>query len=226
MGASVKAFCFDMDGTLLDTEIIWVEVVEAFVRERLPAFNRDDALRVVYGRSWRDVYRDVVGLLPDLGMTIEDLLAVMDPMYHDRFRSRDVRIYSSIGLLKRLARESAVCVVSGSTREAVEEGIALMGIGADIRFALSCADYGPGKPDPTCYRLAMSRLGMPAGAGVAFEDSSAGVRAARSAGLRCVALAKPGAPRQDWSPADLVVADLADPAVERFLWDGSAGGWP
>ena len=42
-----------------------------------------------------------------------------------------------------------------------------------------------------------------------FEDSAAGVRAARAAGMSCVALARPGAPRQDVASADLVLDDLA-----------------
>jgi len=218
------AFCFDMDGTLLDTEIVWVEVVEAFMKERLPEYTRTEALRIVYGRSCRDVYRDMIERLSGSRLTIEALEAHLDLRYRDLLKRRDVRIPGSIALLKRLAREHAVCVVSGSTRDAVEQGVGLMGIGPDIRFALSCEDYGPGKPDPTCYRLAMERLGMPACEGVAFEDSTAGVQAARAAGLRCVALAKPGVPAQDGSAADLVVADLSDPAVERFLSDGTAAG--
>jgi HAD superfamily hydrolase (TIGR01509 family) len=42
------------------------------------------------------------------------------------------------------------------------------------------------KPDPAAYLLALARLGVPAGACVAFEDSDVGVASARAAGVRVV----------------------------------------
>ena len=49
-----------------------------------------------------------------------------------------------------------------------------------------------------------------------FEDSAAGVLSAKRAGMMCVALARPGAPKQDTSPADLVLPTLADYSPERL----------
>jgi beta-phosphoglucomutase-like phosphatase (HAD superfamily) len=45
---------------------------------------------------------------------------------------------------------------------------------------------------------------------VAFEDSRAGVLSAKAAGMRVVALQRPGAPRQDLAEADEVLTDLGD----------------
>ena len=50
-----------------------------------------------------------------------------------------------------------------------------------------------------------------------FEDSAAGVRAAKAAGMACVALARPCAPRQDVAPADLVLDDLAKFDLDAFV---------
>ena len=50
---------------------------------------------------------------------------------------------------------------------------------------------------------------MAADACVVFEDSWAGVQAARSAGMYCVALARPGAVLQDVSSADIILDDLS-----------------
>ena len=44
------------------------------------------------------------------------------------------------------------------------------------------------KPDPECYELALARLGIAPADAVAFEDTEAGVAAARAAGIRCVAV--------------------------------------
>ena len=66
--------------------------------------------------------------------------------------------------------------------------------------------------------MARERLGVAAADCVVFEDSAAGVRAAKAAGMVCVALARPGMPAQDVSPADRVVADLAAVDLEALGW--------
>jgi beta-phosphoglucomutase-like phosphatase (HAD superfamily) len=101
-----------------------------------------------------------------------------------------------------------VAIVSGSPRVDVQDGVELLGIAPLLRFFLGSEDYPRGKPDPAGFLLAAQRLGAAPADCLVFEDSAAGVRAARAAGMRCVALARPGAPAQDLSDADLVLNDL------------------
>ncbi len=205
----ICAYAFDLDGTLVDTEILWVEATELWLAERGCALSHEDAIAIVYGRSWLDVYADIAARFPRLGVP----LAVMEEemrVHLTRLRARgDVVIHASVALLKRLARMRPVCVVSGSSRLDVAAGLALAGVQDEVTFFLGAEDYAPGKPNPACYRLAAERLGVPADTCLAFEDSYAGVAAARAAGMRVVALARPGLPPQDFSGADLVVAELS-----------------
>lgn len=203
-----RAFCFDLDGTLMDSEVIWVEVVEKFLRSVDPAVTHEEALNIVYGRSWHDVYVSLRQRLPGMDQTLSELMETFDVQYHRLMNLRDVRIDGSLRLLRRLAKSLPVCIVSGSTRSAVEDGIAMMGLGPFLQFYLCSEDFQPGKPDPGCYKMAVERLGVPAGECMAFEDSEAGMRAARLAGLYCVGLARPGAPVQNTSSAHRVMSDL------------------
>jgi beta-phosphoglucomutase-like phosphatase (HAD superfamily) len=61
-------------------------------------------------------------------------------------------------------------------------------------------------------------LGVDPKACVVFEDSAAGIGGAKAAGMRCVALARPGAPKQDVSAADLVLEDLAGFQPGLLAW--------
>ena len=72
------------------------------------------------------------------------------------------------------------------------------------------------KPAPDVYLEALRRLGVPAEHAVAFEDSAAGVDAARAAGLAVVATSSAWLPGDDLSAADLVLGDLGDPGR---LWE-------
>lgn len=203
-----RAFCFDLDGTLLDSEVIWVQIVEDFIRAADPGVTHDEALRMVYGKSWHDVYEEMRRRFPGATGSLPGMTRHFEQAYRRAAAKRDVRIDGSVRLLRKLARDNHVCIVSGSPRSAIEDAIAMLGIGGDLRFFISSDDFQPGKPHPGCYRMAVERLGVPAGECVAFEDSAAGLLAARGAGLYCVALARPGAPAQDTSAAHRVVADL------------------
>jgi HAD superfamily hydrolase (TIGR01509 family) len=168
-------------------------------------------LAIVYGRSWRQVYADIVSRFPSLGVTIEVMEAELsvDMQRLQEARGEDLIIQGSVALLRRLAERMPVCIVSGSPCADIERAVRRMGIGEQLAFFIGAEQYGPGKPDPTCFLMARERLGVAAADCVVFEDSAAGVRAAKAAGMYCVALARPGLPAQDVSSADRVVADLS-----------------
>lgn len=115
-----------------------------------------------------------------------------------------------MALLIQLAQRLPVAIVSGSSRQMVGEWIEELQIGAQVDFFLGCEDYPAGKPDPSCYRIAAKRLGIPPRDCLVFEDSSAGVKAAKAAGMHCVALRRQAARQQDLSAADRIVTDLAE----------------
>ena len=212
---ATEAYIFDMDGTLMDTEVLWVDAVEAFMCKRKPAYTHQEAEALVYGRSWHDIYDDMMAMLPGCEMPIAAVEAEMAPLYQAMESKRDVRIHQSIDLLKDLATRHPVCIVSGSSRKMIAANIEKMGIGHAVSFYLGAEDYSPGKPDPACFLMAAERLGVAPKACLVFEDSEAGVLGARRAGMRAVAFARDGALSQDFSVADLVLSDLSefDPAM-------------
>lgn len=66
------------------------------------------------------------------------------------------------------------------------------------------------KPHPDLYQLALRRLGCRPGDALAFEDSPVGVRAARAAGVPCVAVANAVGDPAELAGADTVLPSLAD----------------
>jgi len=204
-----RAYIFDMDGTLLDTEILWVDAIEEFLRRFQPDTTHEKAVRLVYGRSWRDIYPELAAMTSQAGLDREEMEQVLHDIFCRLRDTSDIRIMGSIDLLRELAQTSRVCVVSGSPRRDLDEGIRLSGVGDLLEFALAAEDYSPGKPDPACFRAAARKLDLDPGQCLVFEDSAAGVNAAKDAGMTCVALVRDGAPPQDLSRADLTLSDLS-----------------
>jgi sugar-phosphatase len=139
------------------------------------------------------------------------------PLYTQCSQQRDIRIHPSIDLLRALARRYPVAIVSGSTGSRIQATIDELQIGDCVAAFVGCEDVSSGKPDPEAFLLGAKRLGVPAAACLAFEDSTAGIQAAKAAGMRCVALARENARGQDLTAADLVVSSLDAFDLERFV---------
>lgn len=205
----INAAIFDLDGTLMDSEVLWVEGLCRYLRGKGIDAPYEKILSIVYGRAWNQVYSDAQSTFALKGVDMETmehgLRREIEALQDER---GDVIIHSSVALLKRLAQSMPVCIVSGAPEADIYRGIVQMGIADEVRFYIGAEQYQQGKPDPTCFLMAQQRLGIPAAECVVFEDSNAGVIAAKRAGMRCVALARPGLPPQDLSMADRVVEDL------------------
>jgi HAD superfamily hydrolase (TIGR01509 family) len=213
----IEAAIFDLDGTLMDSEVLWVEATARYLNDRGHAIGHEEALAIVYGRSWRDVYDDIIARHPELDESMEEMEESLRVYILSLREGRDIVIAESVSLLRRLAQTMPVCIVSGSPCADIETAVDLMGVRDVVAFWIGAEEYGPGKPDPTCFIMASERLGIAPAHCVVFEDSAAGVLAAKSAGMFCVALSRPGLPVQDVATADLIVQELDGVDVTRLV---------
>ena len=208
--AIIRAFLFDLDGTLVDSERLWVAAAEQVLRQKGRPLTHEQALALIYGRGWGDIREDVLRDYPDAFADAEELERLMGEAFGALEGQCDIRIPSSIELLERLSAAHPVGIVSGSTLALIHEMVRRLGVERCVSAIVGTEDTARGKPDPAPYLLGAERLGVPPSACVVFEDSRAGVLSAKAAGMYVVALQRDGAPPQDLSEADEVVTDLAE----------------
>ncbi|MDB5167599.1 MAG: phosphatase [Candidatus Saccharibacteria bacterium] len=87
-----------------------------------------------------------------------------------------------------------------------------------FEVVVSGDDVEHGKPAPDCYQLAAKKLGVDPKDCVVIEDATFGVRAAKSAGMKCIGFAGMPENDQDLSEADVIIADFYK--VANFVKDG------
>lgn len=109
-----------------------------------------------------------------------------------------------------------MAVATSSSRELALETLDETGLSAFFAAVVAGDEVERGKPHPEIYLSAASRIGVPPAHCVAFEDSSAGTRAALDAGMNVVWIPElgDGFPRPD--PRVLTYRDHAD-AIAFFV---------
>jgi HAD superfamily hydrolase (TIGR01509 family) len=222
---AIRAFLFDFDGLILDTETAsragWRWLYEQHGHE-LP----DDLWITVVGThgSW-----DVMGHLEEL------LGAPLDrELWNARRYEHELSLLEAEelrpGILEYLdyARTHGIAraIVSSATRRWIDMHLERLeqAVGWDA-IVTADRDAARAKPNPTMYLEALGLLGVAAEEAVVFEDSPNGVRAAKAAGIFVVGVPNEVTRAAGLEEADLVVDSLADlppPAlVERA---GARGG--
>ncbi len=207
---------FDFDGTVLDTESGEFEEWRATFRER----GLDLTL---------DVYQHTVGTVGGFDPCADLAQRTGEEFDHDALREQvwarnKVRCESEAilpGVVDRLreAREGGMRtgVASSSPSSWVEGWLERHRI-RDLFDTVCTSDHVRAvKPAPDLYLLAARRLGAAPEACVAFEDSPNGIRAARAAGMRCVAIPNALTCHLPLGEADLVLPSLADHPLEEIL---------
>lgn len=200
------ALVFDMDGLLVDSEPLWAEVEADFARARGGDFTRDMA-RACVGRglsSTLHVMRDAFGFAVDVDRDSRDIV--------ERFVTRAGELKWKQGareLLDEANGRVPVALGSSSSRKLV--GAVLDAVGAASRFQVVVAgdEVAQPKPAPDIFATCARLLGVAPAGCVVLEDSLAGVRAGRTAGMRVIAVPERDADGRGLEDeCDAVVKDL------------------
>jgi HAD superfamily hydrolase (TIGR01509 family) len=199
----IEAVVFDLDGVLLDSEQVWDGVREQLTREHGGRW-KDRAHVEMMGMSsveWSRYMHDELGV-PDAP---EEISAEVVRRLEDGYRERLPLIDGAREAVERFAASWPLGLASSSNRELIDLVLALSELARFFRVTVSSEEVARGKPAPDVYREATRRLGVPPDRCTAVEDSHNGIRAAKAAGMRVVAIPNPHFPPDE---AALELADL------------------
>jgi HAD superfamily hydrolase (TIGR01509 family) len=212
-----RALVFDLDGVLLDSEQVWNEAKEEMVREHGGEW-REDAPRRMMGmssREWAAYLHDELGVPLDPEEISDEVVRRLERIYRDRLPLID----GAPAAVERFSARLPLGLASSSNREIIDLFLELSGLGPHFAVTLSSEEVARGKPAPDVYLEVLRRLGADPADGVAVEDSDNGIRAAKAAGVRVVAVPNPHYPPdpEALAEADDVVGSLHELTPERVL---------
>ncbi|RBQ17052.1 HAD family phosphatase [Spongiactinospora rosea] len=211
----MKAALFDLDGTLINTEVRSLAQYELlFVNHRV-AYDAA-LLRAFMGRRLRDVLGEMPALFP--GRNIDDLIGELFSYEDHAGLPEVVPVPGAAELVGAVAEHgSPIAVVTSAMRWWAEKRLREVGVRDHVHAIVAAEDVEIGKPDPAGYLRGARLLDTDPAECVAFEDSAAGVAAAKAAGMTCVAVATTH-PHEELAGADLIVTDLT-----AVTWPPGAG---
>jgi HAD superfamily hydrolase (TIGR01509 family) len=199
------AVAWDIDGTLIDSEPLHLEALQA-VCDRYGLDIRGLADEAFRGVHMFDVWAALSAQLP-ADLDRDGWIAEISDTYVDRADSLTVQPGAVDVIAALSARGIKQVCVSNSNRQIVDANIKALGIERFLEFSISFDDVSVGKPDPEPYLSACDRLGYPPDRVIGVEDSRAGARAARAAGLIVIGYSPSGEPLGD---IDVMIARLSE----------------
>jgi HAD superfamily hydrolase (TIGR01509 family) len=202
---------FDMDGLLLETEVLWQRAeARLFVRHGAE-FTFEDKLTVM-GTSATftgEFFARRLGLPGDQAAA---LIREVTELMHEELQSQVDARPGAVELVKRLRGRVPLALASNSPRFLVDAALKSSGFGDAFDAVVSSDDVAHHKPAPDLYLLACERLGVAPADALALEDTTSGIAAAKAAGMACIAV--PQFVETDVSAADRVIDSLEELLVE------------
>ena len=188
----IEAVVFDLDGVLVDSEQVWADVRRDLAREAGGTWDGDSQARMMGMSSpeWTRFMHDELGVR----MAPEEIGREVVARLERRYRERLPLLPHARGAVERLAARWPLAVASSSGRPLIDLVLELAGLEELFAATVSSDEVRRGKPAPDVDLAAARRLGAAPARCAAVEDSTNGIRAARAAGLRVVAVPRPDYP--------------------------------
>jgi HAD superfamily hydrolase (TIGR01509 family) len=209
-----KGVIFDMDGVLIDSHPVHKKVWAQFLASLNRPVSDAELDFVLDGRKRDEILRHFLGNLP--AERIREYGQRKDEIYAES--SRGLRAISGVkeflGMLESAGLPMAVATSASFARaRGTLDELAIL---PHFSALVTGNDVVRGKPDPEIFVRAAERLNLAAGSLLVVEDAVSGVRAAKSAGMKCLGIASDGrGEKLRAAGADHVVPDYRELGLQE-----------
>jgi HAD superfamily hydrolase (TIGR01509 family) len=210
-----RAVIFDFNGTLSHDEPILLAIFQELFAEYGRPLSAEEYFDELAGRSDPEIVRTWLGADHP---AVDELLERRIERYRELAADGSTVPVEVREAVRYAAARVPVAVVSGAARAEIEPVLEAAGLAGLVRVVVAAEDVPLGKPAPDGYLRALELLdgGIDAADLLVFEDTEAGVAAAKRAGMRCIAVLGTLAPER-LAAADEIVPALDVRVMQRLL---------
>jgi HAD superfamily hydrolase (TIGR01509 family) len=214
----MKAFIFDMDGVIIDSEPLHRQIKMAAFRHFGLDFDEADCAKYV-GMTSRDLFAEVIAA-SGKSLDADAVAKYKHDLFIDTLKNDSSLqpIDGIMELVENLRRHGIkMALASSSNRRVIDLVMKRFSLKDKFASILSGGDLPKSKPDPAVYLLSAKNLGVNPKDCVVLEDAAAGILAAKRAGMYVVAYRNMNSGAQDLSLADEIVSSIKDVNVGRLF---------
>ncbi len=212
--ASARAAIFDLDGVLVSSNELHYAAFRRTFEAEGRTFSYEAYREFAIGASREDVIRRVMGDLPP--EKLAEMMAAKERHVREHLEEHGIRaIPGAVAFVRELSARGIRRAVASASR--IPE-LLLRAIGALDLFdcVIGRDQVARSKPHPDLYLKAAESLRVPPDACLVIEDAPVGIRAARAAGMRVIALATTERP-ENLEGADAVLGGFSEIRIEDWF---------
>lgn len=202
---------FDFDGVMADSMKLLARVEAAVLKEFGVEVSTEEIMSRFAGYTDRDFFVHYIEK-HGLGVSWVELSRQKALLVNQR-RLEIEPVDGALDLISLLFDHGFLLAIgSGSSKAYVQSFLQRYELERFFSAVVTADDVRRGKPDPETFLQAADQLGLSPSACTVIEDGTAGMVAARAAGMRCIGLQS--APN---GPADRLVSSLSELSLKDFV---------
>ena len=194
----LRAVIFDFNGIIVDDEPIHFELLRRVFNEEGITLSEEEYYARYLGFDDRGAFTSAYRehRQPLKQPKLDELIERKAAYYREAIRTK-MRVFPGVeSLIPVLARKLPLAIASGALRNEIEIILSSIGLFNAFRAIVSAEDVSRGKPEPEIFVKALARLNTSLNGESAIgpseclviEDSKEGIRGARQAGMKCLAV--------------------------------------
>lgn len=212
MGLMIKAAIFDMDGLLIDSEPLWFEALREIFGDLGVEYTQEMHVGMM-GKGAKNTVDRLYEMHPWEGPSAEQVLDILHERVAELIRQEGELkpgVHQALSVCKDAGLP--VAIASASIPEIIDAVVDTLEIREHFDHLYSAVFEPKGKPDPGVFLSVAKHFKVRPEDCLVFEDSPAGVQAAKNARMICVAVPEP----ENRDNRHIMTADVVLGSLEGF----------
>lgn len=210
----IKCVIFDMDGVVVNSEPVSYAANQEMYKS-LDIVVPDDVYATFTGNSDKNIAQKLIDLYK-LEISLDELL--QKKFDHLMLMFDKIELMPGVTNLIADLHDNGIKLIlaSSSSKRKIEKIFTHFNLHKYFDAIISGEDFEFSKPDPAIFLEAVSKSGFAKNECIIIEDSTNGIKAAKAAGVYCIAYQSEHALLQDTSLADKIITNFKELTADNI----------